>query len=257
MSSRGTQRERAVRLWLEARDYWVCRAAGSLGDADLVALKVGQPPLLIEVKSTARSPFHSFGPKSRADLLFAAELAGAKAILAHWPPYGKLTWIEPDSWPKERSQPVRVGDRFQKLTVTEILPPRVWSGPDKERRDNVVLARCECGSVRDYLVKHLKSGATQSCGCLGYSDSSTFRSWANMIQRCRNPNLSDWPRYGGRGIRVCERWQSYDAFLEDMGEKPIGLTLDRIDVDGDYEPENCRWADPRVQRTNQRRMRLV
>lgn len=96
--SRGINRERQVRRLLEERDYWVARAAGSLGDADLVALKPGSR-LLVEVKATARGPFHSFGPKDRADMLFAAEMADADAWLAWWPARGKLRWLHSSEWP--------------------------------------------------------------------------------------------------------------------------------------------------------------
>lgn len=97
--SRGITRERQVRRLLEAEDWWVARAAGSLGDADLVALKAGKRPLMVEVKSTAAGPFSHFGPKDRHDLLFAASIAGADAVLCWWPPRGKPTWIEPSAWP--------------------------------------------------------------------------------------------------------------------------------------------------------------
>ncbi len=102
MSRLGIARERQVRRVLELDDYWVCRAAGSLGDADLVALKAGRRPLLVEVKATAAGPYHGFSPKDRADLLFAANLAGADAVLAWHPSRGKLAWIPSDSWPKVR-----------------------------------------------------------------------------------------------------------------------------------------------------------
>lgn len=98
MSSRGHQRERAVRDWLLERDYWVCRAAGSLGDADLVALKAGDRRL-VEVKSTAQGPYERFGPADRERLLFAAELADCTPWLAWWPPRGKLKWIGASEWP--------------------------------------------------------------------------------------------------------------------------------------------------------------
>lgn len=98
--SRGIQRERQVKALLQSEDWWVCRAAGSLGDADLVALKDGWLPRLVEVKSTAAGPYHSFGPKDRADLRLAAEIAGAQAVLCWWPPRGKPKWIESREWPK-------------------------------------------------------------------------------------------------------------------------------------------------------------
>jgi Holliday junction resolvase len=97
--SRGHDRERAVRRLLEADDYWVCRAAGSLGDADLVALKPGRYPRLIEVKSTAQGPYEHFGPKDRADLRFAADMAGGVAELCWWPPRGQPRWIDSSEWP--------------------------------------------------------------------------------------------------------------------------------------------------------------
>lgn len=98
--SRGHNRERQVKAKLEAEDWWVVRAAGSLGDADLVALRVGDPPRLIEVKSTAGGPYEHFGPADRACLSLAAKLAGGVAVLAWWPPRGKLRFIFESEWPQ-------------------------------------------------------------------------------------------------------------------------------------------------------------
>lgn len=151
------------------------------------------------------------------------------------------------------------GQRFNKLTA--ISPTRTPSGR------LAWIVRCDCGNERAYKAGDLRTGKPKSCGCdtariisemkwrHGHATcrnrtSPTYRTWTCMVQRCNRPSFDAYPWYGGRGIRVCERWLVFANFLTDMGERPDGKTLDRIDRDGDYELSNCRWATPKEQAAN-------
>lgn len=127
---------------------------------------------------------------------------------------------------------------------------------------------CVCGATTSVRGQMLRSGGVKSCGCLrrevaaenssthghtrNYRPSPTYRSWTSMLYRCEDPNYRQHEYYADRGIKVCDRWHRFENFLEDMGERPAGTSLDRVDNDGNYEPGNCRWATPKEQSMNRR-----
>jgi hypothetical protein len=155
------------------------------------------------------------------------------------------------------------GRRFARLVVisrqtnTTAVKP-VW------------LCRCDCGALTDVMGYSLTSGHTQSCGCWqrqrtaevsrvssrthGHSKTHPlYKLWAGLRSRCRNPNATGYERYGGRGIRICAKWDDFAAFVADVGPRPSPQhTLDRIDNDGHYEPGNVRWSTPSEQCNNSR-----
>jgi hypothetical protein len=158
------------------------------------------------------------------------------------------------------------GQRFGRLVAVQLIE-RDWSSDN----DHTLLFRCDCGTMAARSIRNVRSGHTSSCGCLareltiarntthGLSRKHPreYRTWKDMRARCNNPNNGSYSDYGGRSIRVCERWDDFAAFFEDMGPRPEGMTLDRKDVDGDYEPKNCRWATHGVQANNKRSTRFV
>ena len=137
------------------------------------------------------------------------------------------------------------------------------------RRNYYRTCRCECGAIKDIIEDSLKSRKTRSCWCLqkervsecnsthGKSHISAHAIWLGMISRCHKFGSSGYQDYGGRGIKVCARWKKFENFYADMGDRPEGLTLERKNNDGNYEPGNCKWATLEEQANNKRNNRRI
>lgn len=158
---------------------------------------------------------------------------------------------------------IKIGDRFNRLTVTSIV------GRNVTARKLIVQCLCDCGTSVNRDVYSLRLGSSQSCGCGRFQHGSSgardakptpeYTVWQQIKDRCGNPLALGYKQYGGRGIRVCDRWsESYESFVSDVGLRPSPEhSIDRVDNDGNYEPGNVRWATRVEQARNRRSNRLV
>lgn len=164
---------------------------------------------------------------------------------------------------------VEPGARHGRLTVVSEVEPQFRKNGAKYR---VVNCRCDCGVEKVIQLTCLRTGQTQSCGCLmrdrvsaanrthGHTvkgKTPTYRSWRLMIRRCEDPRSIVYHRYGAAGVKVCVEWHDFENFIKDVGERPDGMTLDRIDGTKGYEPGNVKWSTPKQQARNQKTNRII
>jgi len=142
---------------------------------------------------------------------------------------------------------------FGRITVIKVV--------GKSSSGNLIWeCKCDCGKITNVRASSLKSGDTRSCGCLQRESATkhsmygtrTYITWYSIKGRCNNPRIDSYPYYGLRGITYTPKWETFEGFYEDMGKRPEGKTIDRIDPDGNYTKDNCRWATAKEQRANQR-----
>ena len=151
------------------------------------------------------------------------------------------------------------GQTYGSLRVIKQVESR---GPSLVKQAICYLCKCACGNFKEIMAKNLRNGRSKTCGCInkcephGHSKTGTYFTWVAMRQRCNNPKATGYERYGGVGIKVDPRWdESFSAFLSDMGVKPPGTSLDRIDNFKNYSLKNCRWATPKQQANNRKNNR--
>lgn len=162
---------------------------------------------------------------------------------------------------------IPAGTRFGKLVVVREVEPYVSRCGKAYRK---FLCRCDCGTEKEIRFNDLRSGATASCGCWhrqrasegatthGMRGIPEYRVWSSIIQRCTDPNGTDREYYGGRGITVCDRWRKFSNFIADMGRRPFPeAQIDRVNNDGPYTPENCRWTTRLENANNKRNNRRI
>lgn len=160
-----------------------------------------------------------------------------------------------------------VGKRFNNLSVLSYAYAKKYTYRNKERRSIYYNCECSCGNNLIVLRNTILSKQANSCKKCTYnkmkesiitvSGTLTHNSWRSMRQRCNNSNRPEWKHYGGRGIKYCDRWNNYANFLEDMGHRPKDMTLDRIDSNGNYYKDNCRWASNYQQKRNTRKNKMM
>lgn len=162
---------------------------------------------------------------------------------------------------------INTGDKFGRLEIIKEVDRYLKPSGQPVRQ---FLCKCECGVEKIIKFDYLRCGSTKSCGCYnielikersikhGKTGTTEYRSWMHMKERCYNPNTHQFKYWGGRGIKVCDRWlESFQNFIDDMGHKPSKThSLDRIDFNGNYEPSNCRWATPNQQSQNRRGVKI-